>query len=123
MKTYNFSRGQISVRRRQLTPGGGGDRLRARTSRPGGARLSQGAGDPLSLALTRGSGGQEAAQRRSWGQGLPPVPGRRHVDNQTDSWLEAISDKKEDKEFGVQVITNLTLFDSKFQVSIFSRSI
>ncbi len=67
----------------------------------GQARLSQ-ARDPLSLAK-RGSG-QEAAQRRSWGQGLPPVPGRRHVDNQTDSWLEAISDKKEDKEFGVQVV-------------------
>ena len=25
------------------------------------------------------------------------------MDLQTDSWLEAISDKKEDKEFGVQV--------------------
>ena len=100
MQTHDFSRGQISLRRRQLNPGDGGDRLRART-RPSGARLSQ-ARDPLSLAK-RGSG-QEAAQRRSWGQGLPPVPGRRHVDNQTDSWLEAISDKKEDKEFGVQVV-------------------
>ena len=81
-----------------MNTGEGGDRLGART-RPPGARLSH--RDPLSLAR-RGSGQEE--QRRSWGQGLPPVPGRRHVDNQTDSWLEAISDKKEDKEFGVQVV-------------------
>ena len=119
MQTYSLSRGQISVRRRQPKLGDGGDRLRART-RPPGARLSQ-TRDPLSLAR-RGSG-QEAAQRRSWGQGLPPVPGRRHVDNQTDSWLEAISDKKEDKEFGVQVITNVTHLDRKIQISILSRLI
>ena len=93
------SRGKISIRRRQPTPGEGGDRLRTRT-RPPGALVTR-ARDPLSLA--RRSSGQGAAERRSWGQGLPPVPGRRHVDNQTDSWLEAISDKKEDREFGVQV--------------------
>ena len=94
-----MSRGKISIRRRQLTPGEGGDRQRTMT-RPPGARVTR-ARNPLSL--TRRSSGQGAA-RRSWGQGLPPVPGRRHVDNQTDSWLEAISDKKEDREFGVQVL-------------------
>ena len=91
----------MSIRRRQLTPGDAGNRLRSRTRTPG-ARVTQSrAMDPLSLA--RRASGQEA-QGRSRGQGLPPVPGRRHVDNQTDLWLEAISDKKEDREVGVQVM-------------------
>ena len=46
---------------------------------------------------------QEAGQGRGKGAGLPPVPGRRHADLQTDSWLEEISDKKEEKEMGIQV--------------------
>ena len=96
-----YSRGKMSIRRRQLTPGDGGDRMGSRTRRPG-ARVTQSrAMDPLSLA--RRASGQEA-QGRSRGQGLPPVPGRRHMDNQTDFWLETISDKKEDREFGVQVM-------------------
>ena len=71
--------------------------------------------DPLSLA--RRASGQEAAQGRSRGQGLPPVPGRRHMDNQTDSWLEAISDKKEDREFGVQVMQIRLIETSNIKLS------
>ena len=41
--------------------------------------------------------------RPSLGSSVPAVPGRRHADLQTDSWLEEISEKKEEKEMGVQV--------------------
>ena len=41
--------------------------------------------------------------RPSLGSSVPAVAGRRHADLQTDSWLEEISEKKEEKEMGVQV--------------------
>ena len=56
-------------------------------------QLSQLGREPL--ARTRG--------RPSLGSSVPAVPGRRHADLQTDSWLEEISEKKEEKEMGVQV--------------------
>ena len=56
-------------------------------------QLSQLGREPL--ARTRG--------RPSLGSSVPAVAGRRHADLQTDSWLEEISEKKEEKEMGVQV--------------------
>ena len=56
-------------------------------------QLSQLGREPL--ARTRG--------RPSLGSSVPAVAGRRHADLQTDSWLEEISEKREEKEMGVQV--------------------
>ena len=33
---------------------------------------------------------------------IPPVPGRRHMDLQTELWLEEIADRKEEKHVAVQ---------------------
>ena len=34
---------------------------------------------------------------------VPPVPGRKHMELQTELWLEEISDKREEKEMATQV--------------------
>lgn len=64
------------------------------------ARFSHLGRDPLAPSTP-------GARRRSTGVwSVPPVPGRRHLNLQTDSWLEEILDKKEEKEMGVQVTIN-----------------
>ena len=42
---------------------------------------------------------------------VPPVPGRRHMDLQTEHWLEEIVDRKEEKHVGVQATPVDTLSD------------
>ena len=60
------------------------------------ARFSRLGKDPLSSR-------RQSRRRSSGAWSVPPVPGRRHLELQTDSWLEDISDKREEKEMGVQV--------------------
>ena len=66
------------------------------TNQPPSARLSQLGRSPLR------SGPRSGLSRLS----VPPVPGRKHQELQTELWLEEISDKREEKEMATQV--NLT---------------
>ena len=63
-----------------------------------GAKMSRLGVNPLARASSR--------RPSSRGEGfwtVPAVPGRRHQDLQTDTWLEELEDRREEKEAAVQV--------------------
>ena len=89
--------GNVHIRRRQL----GGKAAGKHKQLLPEAKLSQLGMDPLGGGSSRRR--RQSVRREGGVWSVPPVPGRRHMDLQTDTWLEDISDKKEEKEMGTQV--------------------
>ena len=87
--------GNVHIRRRQLGNKTAGKHKQLLPE----AKLSQLGMDPLTSSRRR----RQSVRREGGVWSVPPVPGRRHMDLQTDSWLEEISDKREEKEMGTQV--------------------
>ena len=74
----------------------------------GGLGVPTARSHPLPRGSDAMSGGVALGTREGHGAGpgpVPAAPGRRHLQQQTDNWLEEITDRVDESDVGVQTDT------------------